>query len=413
MATGRSRIVYLEVALTFRFTSVVPAEAVTSAGLDWIEQSRPDITDVELDLVSEALASGKLGGGGTFSDRAVRELVAALGALDVVLTTSGTDALELAAMLLDVGPGDTVILPSFTFASVATAFARSGARIRFADIEPVTLGIDPESVAELLDSSVRAVVPVHYAGVACDLPGLLKVLAVHENATLVEDNAHGLFGTLDGQALGTFGPIGATSFHTTKNLVTGEGGALMINDPSLVDRAHVLADKGTDRKAFLAGLVDKYTWRDTGSSFIMAEPLAAILVGQLRRRDEIHSSRARLYRRFLELLQPAAGEGSYLLPGERSGCDPVRHLFYVLLPSEVVRDSVASYLRENRIAASFHYVPLHSAPAASRFVDRETECPIAEEISRRILRLPLHSGLTIEQVERVADSFLEAVGRFV
>ena len=392
---------------------MVPPETVTHAGLDWIEQSRPDITDVELDLVREALASGKLGGGGTFTDRAVEVLVAALGSSDVVLTTSGTDALELAAMLLDIGPGDIVILPSFTFASVATAFARGGARVRFADIEPVTLGIDPESVAELLDSSVRAVVPVHYAGVACDLPGLRKVLDEHKKAALVEDNAHGLFGTFDGQSLGTFGPVGATSFHTTKNLVTGEGGALLINDPSLVDRAHVLADKGTDRKAFLAGLVDKYTWRDAGSSFIIAEPLAALLVGQLGRRDEIHAARARLYLRYLELLQPSAGEGLFSLPGERTGCDPVRHLFYVLLPSEVVRDNVANYLRENRIAASFHYVPLHSAPAAPRFVDRATHCPVAEDISRRILRLPLHSGLTNHNVERVADTFLEAVDRFV
>ena len=407
------RIAYLEVGLTFRFTSVVPPETVTHAGLDWIEQSRPDITDVELDLVREALASGKLGGGGTFTDRAVEVLVAALGSSDVVLTTSGTDALELAAMLLDIGPGDIVILPSFTFASVATAFARGGARVRFADIEPVTLGIDPESVAELLDSSVRAVIPVHYAGVACDLPGLLKVLAEHEKATLVEDNAHGLFGTFDGQSLGTFGRVGATSFHTTKNLVTGEGGALLINDPSLVDRAHVLADKGTDRKAFLAGLVDKYTWRDAGSSFIMAEPLAALLVGQLRRRDEIHAARARLHLRYLELLQPSVGKGLFSLPGERPGCDPVRHLFYVLLPSEVVRDNVANYLREYHIAASFHYVPLHSAPAAPRFVDRATHCPVAEDISRRILRLPLHSGLKNDNVERIADTFLEAVDKFV
>lgn len=385
---------------------------MTNASLDWIEQSRPDITDVELALVSEALTSAKLGGGGTYTETAVRDLVAALGSSDVLLTTSGTDALELAAMLLDVGPGDTVILPSFTFASVATAFTRGGARVRFADIEPVTLGIDPESVAELLDPSVRAVVPVHYAGMACDLPGLLAVLAGHEKATLVEDNAHGLFGTFDGQALGTFGPVGATSFHTTKNLVTGEGGALLVNDASLVERAHVLADKGTNRKAFLAGLVDKYTWRDSGSSFIMAEPLAALLLGQLRRRQEIHAARARIYDRYLHYLRPATGGGLFSVPGERVGCVPVRHLFYVLLPSERVRDSVSSHLREGRIAASFHYVPLHSAPAAPKFVDRATECPVTEDVARRILRLPLHSGLTNEDVERIADSFIEAVGRF-
>jgi dTDP-4-amino-4,6-dideoxygalactose transaminase len=402
----------LAIASTFRFTSVVKPDTVPDIATDWIEQSRPDVTDIELALVAEALASGKLGGGGSFTEMAVRELVAALGSADVVLTASGTDALELAAMLLDIGPGDTVILPSFTFASVATAFARGGARVRFADIEPQTLGIDPESIAELLDSSVRAVVPVHYAGMACDLPGLRQVLAEHDSAVLIEDNAHGLFGTFDGQALGTFGPVGATSFHTTKNLVTGEGGALLINEATLVDRAHVLADKGTDRKAFMAGLVDKYTWRDTGSSFIMAEPLAALLLGQLRRRHEIHDARARLYHRYLDLLQPATGDGSFSLPGERSRCEPVRHLFYVLLPSEVVRDGVASHLRENGIAASFHYIPLHSAPAAPRFVDRATHCPVSDDIARRILRLPLHSGLRDEDVGRIADSFLEAVAGF-
>jgi dTDP-4-amino-4,6-dideoxygalactose transaminase len=397
----------------FRSTPVVNPETMTKRGLEWIEQTRPDLTDIELKLVSQALMSGKLGGGGSFTKRAVDELRSSLGCVDAVLTTSGTDALELASMLLDIGPDQVVILPSFTFASVATAFARAGARIRFADIEPVTLGIDPHSVAELLDSSVRAVIPVHYAGIACDLPQLLHVMADWENAVLVEDNAHGLFGSFDGKPLGTFGPVGATSFHTTKNLVTGEGGALLLNDASLVDRAHVLADKGTNRKAFLAGLVDKYTWRDSGSSFIMAEPLAALLVGQLGRRHEIHAARARLYNHYLELLQPAARDGSFSLPGERSGCEPVRHLFYVLLPTETIRDAVAGVLREHRIAASFHYVPLHSAPAAPRFVDRATRCPVTEDVSRRILRLPLHSGLTDEDVERVAEIFVSAVDRIV
>jgi len=203
--------------------------------------------------------SGWLSGGGPFATRVAGQMMGSLGCSDVILTTSGTDALELAALLLDVGPGDVVVLPSFTFASVATAFARTGARLRFADIERETLGIDPTSLSELMDDSVKAVVPVHYGGMAFDLIAVLEALEPFERARLVEDNAHGLFGSFQGKALGTFGPVGATSFHATKNLVAGEGGALLINDESLAKRAHVLADKGTDRQAFLQGTVDKYT----------------------------------------------------------------------------------------------------------------------------------------------------------
>jgi dTDP-4-amino-4,6-dideoxygalactose transaminase len=367
------------------------------------------LTELELGFVIEALHNAQLGSGGTFTQRSVAELVSALGVGDVILTTSGTDALELAALLLDVGPGDTVVIPSFTFASVATAFARTGAKIRFADIEAATLGIDPASMGDLLDPSVRAVVPVHYGGVACDLDGVLAAIDQNERVCLVEDNAHGLFATFNGRPLGTFGPFGATSFHSTKNLVTGEGGALLINDRTYARRAHVLADKGTDRYEFLAGLVDKYTWRDTGSSFIMAEPLAALLAGQLQRRGEIHAARARLFDLYIALLGPGANAGMFRLPGSRVGCEPVRHLFYVLLPSERVRDLVIRTLRALGIGASFHYVPLHSAPAARRYADQMTSCPVADDISRRLLRLPLHSRLLESDVARICDAFLESI----
>jgi dTDP-4-amino-4,6-dideoxygalactose transaminase len=376
-----------------------------------ISQTQPDITDLETSYVQQALESGWLGGGGAFANRAAAQLTAALGCSDVILTTSGTDALELAALMLDVGPGDIVVLPSFTFASVATAFARTGARLRFADIERETLGIDPVSLEGQMDDSVRAVVPVHYGGTAFDLNGVLAALESFERAVLVEDNAHGLFGTFAGKPLGTFGPVGATSFHATKNLVAGEGGALLINDDSLAKRAHILADKGTDRRAFLRGTVDKYTWRDTGSSFILAEPLAALLTAQLERRDDIHAKRADLYDGYTNLLTPESKSGRFELPGSREGCHPVRHLFYVLLESEKVRDLVAADLQSQGIVATFHYLPLHSAPAAARFTDSPAHCPVADDVSRRLLRLPFHTGVDAERSERVVEAFLSALER--
>jgi dTDP-4-amino-4,6-dideoxygalactose transaminase len=376
-----------------------------------ITQTQPDMTELESRYVQQALESGWLAGGGPFATAAADQLATLLGCSDVILTTSGTDALELAALLLDVGPGDIVVLPSFTFASVATAFARTGAHLRFADIERETLGIDPSSLSELMDESVRAVVPVHYGGMAIDLDGVLAVLAPFDRAHLVEDNAHGLFGSFRGKPLGTFGPVGATSFHATKNLVAGEGGALLINDASLAKRAHVMADKGTDRRAFLQGTVDKYTWRDTGSSFILAEPLAAVLAAQIERRHEIHSKRADLYERYTNLLTPESKAGRFDLPGSRDGCDPVRHLFYVLVESETVRDAVAADMQAAGVVATFHYLPLHTAPAASRFSDSPHHCPVADDVSRRLLRLPFHTGVDLERSERVAEVFLTALER--
>ena len=376
-----------------------------------IRQTWPDITELETRYVQDALGSGWLSGGGPFATRTERQLAELLGCSDVILTTSCTDALELAALSLDVGPGDVVIVPSFTFGSVATAFARTGARLRFADIERETLGIDPASLAGLMDESVRAVVPVHYGGMAIDLVAVLGILAGFEQAHLVEDNAHGLFGSFHGKSLGTFGPLGATSFHATKNLVSGEGGALIINDGSLASRAHILADKGTDRQAFLQGAVDKYTWRDMGSSFIMAEALAALLAAQIERRGEIHSKRADLYETYTNLLAPESKAGRFELPGSREGCDPVRHLFYVIVESEKVRDLVAGDMQAAGIIATFHYLPLHAAPAASRFTDAPSHCPVADDVSRRLLRLPFHTGVNAGSAERVAEHFLAALER--
>lgn len=372
--------------------------------------TQPDVSDLEATYLLEALESGVLESGGPFTTRVATDLANDLGCADVILTTSGTDALELAALLLDLGPGDTVILPSFTFPSVATSFARTGASLRFADIERETLGIDPRSVSDLLDDSVRAIVPVHYGGEACDLDGLRNLL-MGSSIKLVEDNAHGLYGTFQGKALGTFGPLGATSFHSTKTLTCGEGGALLINDPDFVERAHVLADKGTDRRAFLRGLIDKYTWRDIGSSFILAEPLAAILAAQLDRRKELFEKRRHLAALYDAALGAEVGQLPLYLPGHRAGCVPVPHLFYVLMETETLRDKVLTELRSDGIACTFHYLPLHIAPAAARFADRDTPCPVATEVSETLLRLPFHTGMSDKSAYFVVDRLIAAVKR--
>ena len=378
-----------------------------------IALTQPDISDLEHSYVKKALTDGRLAAGESFSVGCSSEIAERLQCADVLLTSSCTDALELSALLLDIGPGDVVVIPSFTFSSVATAFIRTGAAVRFVDIERATLGIDPTSLRLAMDEDVKAVIPVHYAGVPFDLPGVNKVLADWPGAALVEDNAHGLFGRFDGRFLGTFGRLGVTSFHATKNLVSGEGGALIINDPSLADRAQVLAEKGTDRHAFLLGQVDKYTWRDTGSSFGLAEPNAALLAGQLERSEEINGIRSARYQEYLNYLRNAASEGQFALPNDRAGATPVRHLFHVLLQSEEIRDSVLIDLVADGIGAAFHYVPLHSAPAALKYGRGSGPCPVSEDVSRRLLRLPLHSGLTTSDVEYVADRFLASVQRHV
>ncbi len=255
--------------------------------------NRPTIEGDELLYVRQAIEGGHTSSSGPFSQKASRLLQEATGAAEVLMTTSCTDALEMSAMLLDIRPGDTVIVPSFTFVTTALAYVRQGARLLFADIEPTTLGLDPDHVAELLEPSVRAVVPVHYAGIACDVEGLAKALEGWDRADMVEDNAHGLFGSYQGSPLGSFGRYATLSFHETKNFVCGEGGALLINRPHDVARAHVVYDKGTNRRAFMLGEVDKYSWKDTGSSFGMSDLTAAYLVGQLEQRQAILGKRER------------------------------------------------------------------------------------------------------------------------
>ena len=370
--------------------------------------NRPSLEGDELRYMQDAVESGHTSMSGPFSRLASDLLREAHGAEDLLLTTSCTDALEMAAMLLDVGPGDTVIVPSFTFVSTALAFARQGARLLFADIEPTTLGIDPQSVASLVDDTVRAVVPVHYGGIGVDLVALREALGGRE-VDIVEDNAHGLFASRDGRTLGTTGRLSTLSFHETKNFICGEGGALICNDAADVERAHVLRDKGTNRRSFMLGTVDKYSWQDTGSSFGLSDILAGFLYGQLEQRETILAKRRAVWDRYAALLGPEADELGLVLPSVPEGSVQGYHLFYVLLPSREERDATLRRLNEAGIGATFHYVPLHSSPGGRRFSARATECPVTDDISGRLLRLPFHNNLSEADQDRVLAELRVAV----
>ena len=364
----------------------------------------------EMEYVQEAITGGHPASGGAFTARACAVLAEAVGAPEVLLTTSCTAALELSAMLLDLEPGDTVIVPSFTFTSTALAFARQGARLVFCDIEPVTLGLDPQHLATLLDDSVRAVVVVHYAGVACDVAGVRRVLADRPDVTVVEDNAHGLFGSWRGEPLGSLGRFSAQSFHETKNFVCGEGGAIVLNDEADVDRARVLYDKGTNRRAFLLGQVDKYSWKDTGSSFGIADVLAAYLLAQLEQRSTVQGKRRAVHERYEAALAPHADELGFSLPVRPPDRESAYHMFYVLLRDREQRNSVLESMRAAGVQPTFHYVPLHSSDAGRRFAARPTDCPVSDDVSGRLLRLPFYNELTPAETDRVVATFVESVG---
>ena len=374
-----------------------------------IRFNQPTLEGREVEYIQQAVVGGHTSMNGPVAKRVTALLEIELDAAGVLLTTSCTDALEMAAMLLALEPGDTVIVPSFTFVSSALAFIREGAKIVFADIERETLGIDPHHVAELIDDSTRAVVAVHYAGVACDVPGLRAVLADHPRIDLIEDNAHGLFGRFDGQPLGGFGRMSAVSFHETKSFTCGEGGALVLNDPADVERANILYEKGTDRRAFERGTVDKYTWRDTGSSFGMSDILAAYLLGQLEARDAILAKRRAVVERYQERLGPEAAALGFEVPVMPGARDYAYHLYYVLLEDTDTRTRVQGALRAAGVQASFHFVPLHDSEGGRRFRAYDSDCPVTDEITSRLLRLPVHNALTPDDADRISDAFLAAL----
>lgn len=371
--------------------------------------NKPSIAGREVELMRTAIEQGYTSAEGPFTAEACELLRDATGASEVLLTTSCTAALEMTALLLDVGPDDTVVVPSFGFVTTALAYARQGAKVLFCDIEPETLGLDPDHLTTLLDDTVRAVVPIHYSGVGCDLAGIEAALDPWPNAALVEDNAHGLFGTYRGTPLGSHGRFATLSFHETKNFVCGEGGALLVNDPSDVDRARVIYQKGTDRTAFLLGQVDKYSWQDTGSSFGMSDVLAAYLVAQLERRAWILGRRRHVFDRYAALLADGAAEHGYRLPVVPADRGPAYHMFHILLESRAQRDHVLGAMNEDGYVSTFHYVPLHSSPHGRRVAARPTDCPVTDDLSGRLLRMPFFNELTDDQIDGAVESFLRAV----
>jgi dTDP-4-amino-4,6-dideoxygalactose transaminase len=370
--------------------------------------NRPSLEGNELDYMRDAVESGHTAMSGKYAAQASEMVREFLGAHDVLLTTSCTDALEMSAMLLELGPGDTVIVPSFTFVSTALAFARQGAQIAFCDIEDETLGLDPAHLQSLLDDTVRAVVPVHYAGVGCDMDGVSRALE-GTSVEVIEDNAHGLFGQYRGRPLGTLGRFATLSFHETKNFICGEGGALILNDAADIDRAHVLYDKGTNRRAFMLGDVDKYSWQDTGSSFGMSEVLAAFLYGQLEQRETILTKRALVFDRYTRMLEPLAEEFGLRLPVVPLDRVQAFHMFYVLMPDRAARDHALTVMRERGVHPTFHYVPLHSSPGGQKFGVHAAECPVTDDVSGRLLRLPFYNNLTAAGAERVVDALRAAL----
>ncbi len=362
--------------------------------------NRPALVGREMEYVQQAIAEGHISGGGNFTSKCQNLIRDSLNAEDVILTTSGTHALEISALLLDITPGDEVIMPSFTFVSTANAFALRGARIVFADIRPDTLNIDEQQIPSLLSERTKAVVPVHYGGVACEMD-VIDEICSSRGITVIEDNAHGLFATYKGRYLGTIGKMAALSFHETKNVTCGEGGALIINDSKLIPRARIIRDKGTDRSRFLRGEVDRYTWVSLGSSYQPSDMLAAYLLAQLEKRSEINEKRLRLWNRYMNSLGSWAAENSVKLPTVPDGCMHSSHVFYLLMPDQISRDAMIEKLRKKGILAVFHYQPLH----LSGMVEDSFECPVTESIASRLVRLPLYFGL--EETEQ--DSVIREV----
>jgi dTDP-4-amino-4,6-dideoxygalactose transaminase len=365
--------------------------------------NKPAIVGDELRYIREAVESGHLSGDGAFTKRCSALLERELGVGRALLTTSCTHALEMCALLLDVQPGDEVVVPSFAFVSTVNAWVLRGARPVFVDVRPDTLNLDEKLVAERVGPRTRAIVALHYAGVACEMDELGRI-AHAAGASLVEDAAHALFGSYRGRPLGSLGRLATLSFHETKNVSCGEGGALLVNDPALVERAEILREKGTNRSRFFRGEIDRYTWVDLGSSWLPSEVLAAYLWAQLEARERIQRARERVWRRYRDRLDAWARTHDVRLPVLPPHCGPAWHMFQLVLPSLAVRERLTAHLRARGILAVFHYLPLHLSPMGQRLGGRPGDCPVSEDVSDRLLRLPFYNGLDEEAQGEVIDA---------
>jgi dTDP-4-amino-4,6-dideoxygalactose transaminase len=367
--------------------------------------NRAAVTGREAEYVTRVIAEGPLHGDGPFTRACHEWLERITGSPRALLTTSCTHALEMAALLIDLKPGDEVIVPPFTFVSTVNAIVLRGARPVFVDIRPDTLNLDESRIEAAITPRTRAILLVHYAGIACEMDAIMGLAARH-GLVVVEDNAHGLLGTYKGRQLGTFGTFATLSFHDTKNLSCGEGGALMINDTRYVDRAEIIREKGTNRTRFYRGQVDKYTWCDIGSSYLPSDILAAYLLAQLESHAAIQERRQALWARYAEALAPWAPDAGARLPVVPAGCQHPAHIFYLLMPSLEARTALLAHLRERRILAVFHYLPLHLSEMGRRLGGREGQCPVTEDVSDRLVRLPLFFQLTDADQTRVIEAVL-------
>jgi len=367
--------------------------------------NRPCFVGNEHKYISEAIASGKISGDGIFTGKCHAYFERKLGSEKAFLTTSCTHALEMAALLLNIRPKDEVILPTFTFVSTANAFVLRGAKPVFADIRPDTLNLDERNIERLITKYTKAICVVHYAGVGCEMSSILQV-AKRRGIAVVEDNAHGLFGLYKGKHLGTFGCLATQSFHETKNITCGEGGALLINDAKYIERAEIIREKGTNRSQVFRGLADKYTWTDIGSSYLPSDILAACLWAQLEAQSKIQKARKRIWNYYYSSLKDWAAKENVYLPTIPPNCSQPYHMFYLIMPSLKDRQALIERLKSKSILAVFHYLPLHLSPMGRKFGGRQGTCPVAEQISDRILRLPFYNTLSRADQDKVIESII-------
>ena len=363
----------------------------------------PPYVGKETEYMKAAIDSHKICGYGKFTKRCNSWIEEHTGTAKALLTTSGTQALEMAALLSDIQPGDEVILPSYTFVSTANAFVLRGAKLVFVDIRPDTMNIDEKLIEDAITDKTRAIVPVHYAGVGCEMDTIMDIAKRH-NLVVVEDAAQGVNAFYKGRALGSIGDYGCFSFHETKNYSMGEGGAILINRPEQIEDAEIIREKGTDRSRFFRGQVDKYTWVNIGSSFLPSDINAAYLMAQLEMADEINENRLQSWTRYNEGLQDLAQEGVIELPYIPEECAHNAHMFYIKTKDMEERKALISYLKERDIAAVFHYVPLHSAPAGLRFGRFHGEDRYTTKESERLLRLPMYYNLSESDQQKVIDA---------
>lgn len=366
----------------------------------------------ELEYIQDAYAQGKVSGDGKYTKLCSEFMERTFSAKKVLLTPSCTHALELAALLIDIQPGDEVIMPSYTFVSTANAFVLRGARPVFCDIRSDNLNIDEEKIEKLITNRTKAIVPVHYAGVACDIDRIMEIADAHD-LYVIEDAAHAVNARYKGRYLGTIGHFGCYSFHETKNYSMGEGGAIVINDERFIERAEILREKGTNRSKFWRGEVDKYTWVDIGSSYLPSDISAAVLWAQLEKLGEIQNMRMKVWNAYFSTLKLFENVGKILLPVVPDYAQHNAHLFYVLFHDEQTRDRIMNQLKSEGILAVFHYIPLHSSPIGRELRNKKEDLPVTEEMSVRLLRLPMYAGITESEWEFIKNKTISTFSEFL